>query len=174
VFGVSGACYRNVLCGPSGGSLREHSHDVLAVGEGEESRGEDPSPLEVHSLYRNADPCPPFRLPPGWIIPAPPTARRTLPRPPSATPKPSEGGPGGRIGNRPARPTSQPGTPVPGPPRGVHRGAVAPLSASDRNARSGRHPPPCTPVAPREHTFQPLTRRPPVRHGPAGGVGGGG
>ena len=39
---------------PAPGGPRERSHDVLAGGEGEESRGEGSSPLEVHSLYRPA------------------------------------------------------------------------------------------------------------------------
>ena len=42
------------------GSLRERSHAVFAVGVGEESWGEGPSPLEAHLPYRNADLGVPF------------------------------------------------------------------------------------------------------------------
>ena len=58
------------------------SHDVLAVGEGEESRGEGPSPLEAHSPYRLAptrggeSPVAPFARGPGGQ--RPPAASRLL------------------------------------------------------------------------------------------------
>ena len=56
---------------PPSPSPRERSHDVLAVGEGlpagrvegEESRGEGPSPLEAPPPNRNADLCPPPVIP---------------------------------------------------------------------------------------------------------------
>ncbi len=58
--GVSGASLPGVLTKgsrnltSSAGSLRERSYDVSAVGEGEASRGEGPSPLEAHPPSRPA------------------------------------------------------------------------------------------------------------------------
>jgi len=80
----------------SGGSIRVRSHDVLAVGEGEESRGEGPSPLEAHSLYRNADLCPPVRLPTGRHLPV--ATPRPQPQPRHAAPAVAV--PGGSKGGR--------------------------------------------------------------------------
>jgi len=101
--------------------------------------------------------APPFRLPTGRHLPVATHRPAPVPAPrhhPPATDKTAAPAAGrrqrglGRWTNSisptffPARHTSAGHSP------GGHRGAAAPLSASDRKGSSGRHPPPSTPAAP--------------------------